>query len=265
MSVIVRFENLTKVYRLPGFLKSREVVGIHDLNLEIEEGEVFGLLGLNGSGKTTTIRLMLGLIAASAGRALVLGREAAKDSGVRSHLGYLPENATLPPALTPVEFLRFLGRIDRNKFPDRAKLQRRIHHVLKIVGLEQAADRKISSFSKGMTQRLGIAQAILHEPKLLVLDEPASGLDPLGIVEMRELFLKLNKELGMTVVFSSHSIGEVEKVSHRAAIVTGNCLQRLLMRKDWDGSGKTSLEKHFLECAQTLYSQQLGREVKLDD
>ncbi|MEK7286999.1 MAG: ABC transporter ATP-binding protein [Elusimicrobiota bacterium] len=249
---IVRFESLSKVYRLPGFFKSKKVSGVHDLSFSISEGEIFGLLGLNGSGKTTSMRLLLGLIRPSQGRALVLGQEAAFCPDVRAQIGYLPENASFPGALTAREVLRFLGRIDRSKFDGRMGLERRIEEVLRVVGLDRAAERKTSGYSKGMIQRLGVAQAILHRPKVLVLDEPASGLDPLGIVEMRGLFLKLNQDFGITVIFSSHSIGEVEKISHRAAIIAGNRLSRILEREDWQAGSPKSLEAHFLECAQAV-------------
>ncbi|MBI4667724.1 MAG: ABC transporter ATP-binding protein [Elusimicrobia bacterium] len=253
---IVQFENLTKIYRLPGFLKTQEVPGIESLSFEIAEGEIFGLIGLNGSGKTTTIRLLLGLIRPTSGRVLILGQEAAKEHRVRSHLGYLPESVSFPQALTPNEILHFFARIDAAKFGGKKKLEKTIDEVLSIVKLDKAADRKTLSFSKGMIQRLGIAQAILGHPRFLVLDEPASGLDPLGIVEMRELFLRLNRELGMTILFSSHSIGEVEKISHRAAVIAGSRLQRIMDRGDWNGGSKKTLEQLFLECVQLKISRE---------
>lgn len=244
---IVRFESLTKIYRLPGFLKTKEVLGIRDLTLGISQGEIFGLLGLNGSGKTTTIRLLLGLIRPTSGRASVMGKDSALSPEVRAHLGYLPENVSFPAVLSANEILKFFARLT----PDHGRnVEQRIPEALQAVGLGGAAHRKTATYSKGMIQRLGVAQAILHRPKVLVLDEPASGLDPLATVRMRELFVRLNQE-GMTVIFSSHSIGEVEKIAHRVAIITGNRLQRVLNRAEWTSGGK-SLETHFLECAETL-------------
>lgn len=243
MPPVVEFKNLTKIYRLPGFLKSREVIGTRELSFEVEPGEIFGLLGLNGAGKTTAIRCLLGLIKPTSGSVTVLGREAALDAAVRSELGYLPESVAFAPALTPEEILTFMAGLDPVKFPSRERIRERVQAVLKIVGLELAGRRSVRTFSKGMNQRVGIAQAILHEPKVLVLDEPASGLDPLGIVEIRELFTKLNRELGMTILFSSHSIGEVERISNRVAIVAGNRLQKILQRKEWESR---SLEEIFV-------------------
>ncbi|MEK6544254.1 MAG: ABC transporter ATP-binding protein [Elusimicrobiota bacterium] len=242
---VVEFKNLTKAYAAPGFFSSKKSIGIEDLCLQVEQGEVFGLLGLNGAGKTTSIRTLLGLIKPTKGSVTVFGREAAYDQHVRSELGYLPESVAFPEVLTAAEILIFFARLDREKFPDLARAKKRINEVLEITGLGPYKSKRIAAFSKGMRQRLGIAQAILHKPKVLVLDEPASGLDPLGIIEMRELFVTLNRELAMTVLFSSHSIGEVEKISDRVAIIAKNRLVKLLKRQDWQG--KKSLEEWFLE------------------
>lgn len=250
---VIEFKELSKVYRIPGFFKDKFVTGIKDLTCSIEAGEIFGLLGLNGCGKTTSIRLLLGLIRPTKGHVYVLGKEAAYDTYVRSELGYLPENVAFPQALTAREILHFFTKLDYGKFRDGHGAARRIKEVLDIVGLKSHGERRAGSFSKGMRQRLGIAQAILHEPKVLVLDEPASGLDPLGIVEMRELFTRLNKDLGMTVLFSSHAISDVEKIAHRVAIVAGNRLQRVLVKSEWSGASGQPLEQWFLE---TVRSQQ---------
>ena len=243
---VIRLRNLTKVYKLPGFLKSKEIRGIEDLSFEVKEGEIFGLLGLNGSGKTTTLRCLVGLLKPTSGLAEVFGKSAYQDARIRSELGYLPENLSFSPHLSAGEILTLFARLDRPKFPTPSVIHSRIQEVLEVVGLSQMAKRATRTYSKGMNQRLGIAQAILHHPSILVLDEPASGLDPLGIVEMRELFLKLNRDFRITVLFSSHSIGEVEKVSHRVAIVARNRLNRVLEKSQWQNSGKT-LEDCFLE------------------
>ncbi|MBI4063702.1 MAG: ABC transporter ATP-binding protein [Elusimicrobia bacterium] len=249
---VIEFQNLTKVYHLAGFLKTRQAPGIDSFSLEINEGEIFGLLGLNGSGKTTSLRLLLGLIRPTGGRVLVLGSDSARDPAVRSRLGYLPETVSFPGTLTPREILRFFARIDARASQRKDELEARITETLRIVGLSAAGERRTAGFSKGMIQRLGIAQAIFHQPKILVLDEPASGLDPLGIVEMRELFLKLNQELKITILFSSHSIGEVEKVSHRVAIIAGSRLQKILTKAEWQNG--QSLEKLFLDAVRPIQS-----------
>ncbi|MBI4369843.1 MAG: ABC transporter ATP-binding protein [Elusimicrobia bacterium] len=244
---IVQFKALTKRYRIAGFFKSKEIVGIEDLSLTIAGGEIFGLLGLNGSGKTTSLRLLLGLIVPTKGEVLVLGKQALRHPEIRSELGYLPERCSFPATLTPLEMLEFFARLDAGKFSNGLIKSRRITDALNIVGLDRAAERKVGTFSKGMVQRLGIAQAILHEPRLLVLDEPASGLDPLGIIEMRELFRRLNNDLGITVLFSSHSISEVEAISDRVGVIAGNRLRRVFLKKEWSEPGAKRLEEHFVE------------------
>lgn len=226
---VATFENVTKFYRQPAFFKPKKILGIENLSLKIEEGEIFGLLGLNGNGKTTALRLLLGLINPTKGQVQV-----------RVSAGYLPENIVFPPRLTPFEILRFLD------IGARRASQQKISDVLKTVGLFEVKDRRAGGFSRGMTQRLGIAQAILQDPKILVLDEPTLGLDPLGVIEMRELFLRLNAELKITILFSSHIISEVEKISHRVGILTRNRLKGVFPRSDWS-RGKT-LEEVFVDA-----------------
>lgn len=228
MPPIIRLVNLTKIYSQPGFLKPKKIVGVEDLTLDIEDGEVFGLLGLNGSGKTTTMRLLLGLIRPTLGTAQI-----------RASAGYLPENIHFPGNLTAYEILKFLS-FDIGENP-----AGRIGEVLDIAGISAYARQSVGGFSKGMTQRLGIAQAILSRPKLLVLDEPTSGLDPLGVVELRKLFLRLNEEFKITILFSSHIVSEVEKISHRVGILGGNRLRGVFSREAW--SREKTLEDIFVQ------------------
>ncbi|MFC1521948.1 ABC transporter ATP-binding protein [Elusimicrobiota bacterium] len=251
----LELKNLSKTYHIPRFLSPLKVKALENLSLCINEGEIFGLLGPNGSGKTTTLRILLGLIRPDSGSVHVFGQSFGSNLLIRSELGYLPENVAFPPSLTAIEVLKFLGKLDPNKFKNNKFLTSRIKESLEIVGLKRFSDRRISSFSKGMNQRLGIAQALMHKPRLLVLDEPASGLDPLGIVNMRELFAHVNKELGITILFSSHVIGEVEKVSNRVAIMIHGKLLKTVERDTWEKDHKKTLESIFLEIVSPLIKE----------
>jgi ABC-2 type transport system ATP-binding protein len=187
---------------------------VSELDLEIHSGEVFGLLGPNGAGKTTTMNVLLGFVNATAGDAKIFGLTA-REPQARQRLGYLPELTYYYKFLSAEELLRFYAEIFG--IP---KLQRekRIDDVLKLVDLEQARKRLIKTYSKGMQQRVGLAQALINNPDLLILDEPTSGLDPVGRMQVREIIQRLKSE-GKTVLFSSHELGEVETVCDRVAIL----------------------------------------------
>ena len=189
-------------------------VALHGLDLVVQPGEVFGFLGPNGAGKTTTIKILLGLVAPSAGTAQLLGKPAG-DAASRTQVGYLPENFRFHDWLTGVALLDFHGRLAGMSAADRA---RRIPDVLDMVGLSGRGDDRIQSYSKGMTQRIGLAQAILNNPALVLLDEPTSALDPVGRREVRDLIRELRLR-GMTVFLNSHLLSEVEMVCDRVAIV----------------------------------------------
>jgi ABC-2 type transport system ATP-binding protein len=177
-------------------------------------GEVFGFLGPNGAGKTTTMNVLLGFIKPTAGNAYIFGVNV-REPIARQHIGYLPELTYYYKFLTGEELLRFYARIFR--IP-KAQLDERINSVLKLVELEHARKRPIKTYSKGMQQRVGLAQALINDPDLLVLDEPTSGLDPVGRMKVRQIILRLKNE-GKTVFFSSHELGEVETVCDRVAIL----------------------------------------------
>lgn len=189
-------------------------VALHDLSLAVQAGEVFGFLGPNGAGKTTTVKILLGLVRATSGEARIFGQPAG-DPEARRRVGYLPENFRFHDWLTGSSLLDFHGRLAGMSAADR---QRRIPEVLHQVGLAGRGNDRIRGYSKGMTQRIGLAQAILHRPDLVLLDEPTSALDPIGRREVRDLIRSLRAE-GMTVFLNSHLLSEVEMVCDRAAIV----------------------------------------------
>lgn len=235
------FNNVTKIYAYSHLGRTVTSRGIRGLNLELAPGEVFGLLGLNGSGKTTTMKLGLGLLAPTSGTVTVFGKAAGSPQAL-SQMGYLPELPYFYPYLNPREILGFFARL--SDLP-RKGLKEKIEDVLELVGLKAHADRRMSTFSKGMLQRVGMAQALIHDPKLILLDEPVSGLDPLAITEFRDLFNKLN-ESGKALLLSSHSISEVERLCHRAGILVDGRLVRILKQKDWSREAG-HLEKLFVD------------------
>ena len=210
--VIVRTVALSKIYG--DFWGRPRVHALRNLDLEIHRGEVLGLLGPNGSGKTTTIKLLLGLIRASAGDAFVFGRDPG-DRAVKHRLGYLPEETHLYRFLNADETLRFFGRLFG--LP-RQILDERIDSLIAQVGLESARRRRLGEYSKGMARRLGLAQALINAPELVILDEPTSGLDPIGTAEVKDLIIDLRRR-GTTVLLCSHLLADVEDVCDRIAIL----------------------------------------------
>jgi len=189
-------------------------VAVRDLSLSVYPGEVFGFLGPNGAGKTSTMNVLLGFVPPTRGEAWLFGVSVRRPIA-RQRIGYLPGLTYYYKFLTAEELLRFYGRIFR--LP-KAELEQRIDRVLKLVELEHARKRLIRTYSKGMQQRAGLAQALINDPDLLILDEPTSGLDPIGRMKVREIIQRL-KEQGKTVFFSSHELGEVETVCDRVAIL----------------------------------------------
>ena len=222
----VHTEHLTKVYR--DFWGRPKVPALTDLNLTIHRGEVFGLLGPNGSGKSTTIKLLLGLIFPSGGRAHVLG-EPAGSTSVNARIGFLPEESYLYKFLNGEEILKFYGRLF--KIP-RRELNKRVGQLLDIVGLnEKARKRKLREYSKGMARRIGLAQAMINNPDLILLDEPTTGLDPIGTREMKDLIVSL-KNQGKTVLLCSHLLADVQDVCDRITILFQGKMQTIGQVKD---------------------------------
>ena len=209
----VEILGLEKTYKV-GFWRKKEKIGLRSLNLAVGRGEVFGFLGPNGAGKTTTLKLLMGLIFPTAGSARILGRDW-RDPGVRSRIGFLPEQPYFYDYLTPVELLDYYGTLSGISSVDR---RLRIPRLLERVGLADQGRTQLRKFSKGMLQRVGIAQAVLHEPEVVFLDEPMSGLDPLGRREIREFIHTLHEE-GKTIFFSTHILSDAEALCDRVAVM----------------------------------------------
>ena len=235
------FKNVGKIYRRSHLGKTTETVGLADLTLDVPRGEVFGLLGLNGSGKTTAIKLLMGLHLPTTGDVSVLDRTV-PDIDALAKIGYAPEAAYLNKSLTGRETLRLFAALSRIPACER---EARAASMLEKVGLGHALDKRLSEYSKGMLQRASLAQALIHDPELVIMDEPVTGLDPLAIKEVRALILWL-KAKGKTVLFSSHDISEVERVCDRIGILNGGRLARVMTQEEW--RGKTdALENAFAE------------------
>jgi len=218
--LVVETRNLSKTYR--DFWGRSKKVALKPLDLTIRRGEIFGLLGPNGSGKTTTIKLILGLLFPTSGAAFVFGRDAG-DVGKNERIGYLPEESYLYKFLDAEETLDFYGRLF--DMPP-AERKRRADVLIEMVGLGRDKNRQLKEYSKGMTRRIGVAQALINDPELVVLDEPTSGLDPIGTREMKDLILDL-KARGKTVIMSSHLLADVEDVCDRIAVLHQGELKEL--------------------------------------
>lgn len=212
MDAIV-IEHLTKTYK-PVWPWQKSATVLSDVSFSVRRGEIFGFLGHNGAGKTTTMKILLGLLSATGGRLELLGAPAS-DVTVHSCLGYLPEAPYFYDYLSAEEFLSFYGRLAG--LP-REAVEQRIPHLLGQVGLMEARHKQLRRFSKGMLQRIGLAQALVHDPELVILDEPMSGLDPIGRKEVRDLILSL-RDQGKTVFFSSHIVSDVEMICDRVCIL----------------------------------------------
>ncbi|HJT81367.1 MAG TPA: ABC transporter ATP-binding protein [Chthoniobacterales bacterium] len=218
-SAAVSVRSLTKIYPLP--FRRGQVRAVRDLNLEIDPGQVYGLLGPNGSGKSTTLKTILGLVWPSSGETRIFGKSS-REVASRAEVGFLPENPYFYKYLTAEETLRFFGRLSGL---DRKSLPRRIDELLGIVGLTAARKRRLATYSKGMLQRIGLAQAMIHNPRLLVLDEPTAGVDPVGSREICNLILSL-KSQGITVLLSSHLLAQAQEICDRVAILAEGILVR---------------------------------------
>jgi len=218
--VVVEARNLSKTYR--DFWGRSKKVALKPLDLEIRRGEIFGLLGPNGSGKTTTMKLLLGLIFPTSGEAVVFGKDAT-DVSKNDRIGYLPEESYLYKFLDAEETLDFYGRLF-DMPPEERK--RRADALIEMVGLGRDKKRQLREYSKGMTRRIGVAQALINDPELVLLDEPTSGLDPIGTREMKDLIIDL-KQRGKTVIMCSHLLADVEDVCDRIAVLHQGELKEL--------------------------------------
>jgi ABC-2 type transport system ATP-binding protein len=215
----IQIDNLTKDYPF-GFLHLKTKRSLEGLTMRVEDGEVFGFLGPNGAGKSTTIKLLVGLIFPTAGTAQILGRPI-RDIAMHQDIGYLPEQPYFYDYLTAAELLDYFARFHNLKAADRRE---RVARMLKKVGLETARKIQLRKYSKGMLQRVGLAQAILHDPRVVILDEPMSGLDPLGRREVRDIILELKRD-GRTVLFSTHILSDAEMLCDRVGVIVGGKLR----------------------------------------
>lgn len=238
---VIQIQGLAIKYRARGF-RQNSTVAVKNLDLEIQRGEIFGFLGPNGAGKTSTIQVLLGFVQPASGTASLFGIDS-RQPIARQRIGYLPELTYYYKFLTAEELLRFYAKIFQ--IP-RAETDKRIAQLLKLVELESAGKRLIKTYSKGMQQRVGLAQALINNPDLLILDEPTSGLDPLGRMKVREIIQRLKNE-GKTVFFSSHELGEVETVCDRVAILNKGELKAVGPVSDIAGQHHGNLEKAFLD------------------
>jgi ABC-2 type transport system ATP-binding protein len=215
----IEIDNLTKDYPF-GFLHLKKKRSLEGLTMQVEDGEVFGFLGPNGAGKSTTIKLLVGLIFPDAGSARILGRPIT-DIEMHRDIGYLPEQPYFYDYLTAAEVLDYFARFHDLTAADRSE---RVARMLKKVGLETARKIQLRKYSKGMLQRVGLAQAILHDPKVVILDEPMSGLDPIGRREVRDIILELKRD-GRTVLFSTHILSDAEMLCDRVGVIVGGKLR----------------------------------------
>ena len=215
----VKVNNLTKIYR--GSRKGKDVTALDDFDLEVVRGSIFGLLGPNGAGKTTLIKILLGITFPTVGNAEILGEDI-KNHKIRKRIGYLPENHKFPGYLKGEEVLKEYAKFAGYEAPD---LDKRIDELLKLVKMQEWRKTKIRNYSKGMMQRLGLAQALVNDPDLLFLDEPTDGVDPIGRKEIRNILLQL-KERNKTIFLNSHLLSEVELMTDRVAILNNGKLIR---------------------------------------
>ena len=232
---VIRTDNLSKTYK-------GGTEALTGLDLEVHAAEVFGFIGPNGAGKSTTIQLLLNFIQPDTGSALLFGQPV-RDTKHRERLGYLPESVNLHTYYTGRRLLEFYAGLSGVAAADRAQ---RAEEMLDLVSLRDAGDRKISKYSKGMVQRLGLAQALMNDPELLILDEPTSNLDPVGRRDFRDIVLKL-KEQGKTVFISSHILSEVGSVCDRVAILHRGEMKRLEDLRSWNEVSTRALEDLFFE------------------
>jgi ABC-2 type transport system ATP-binding protein len=219
MTPVIEIDNLTKDFQV-GFWKKHPIRALDKLNLQVHQGEIFGFLGPNGAGKTTTLKLLMNLLYPTSGEARILG-DSVGSVEMRRKIGYLPENPYFYDYLTSVELLTYVGRLFGFQQP---ALSKKVDFLIDAVGLAESRNIQLRKFSKGMVQRIGIAQAIVNDPEIVFLDEPMSGLDPLGRMKVRQIIGSL-KARGVTVFFSSHILPDVEALCDRVAILNQGKLQ----------------------------------------
>ena len=261
--VIIRAVGLTKVFK--DFWGRPKARAVDNVDFEVRRGEVFGLLGPNGSGKSTTIKMILGLLYPTKGAISVFG-ESPRDVQTKARIGYLPEESYLYRFLNPSETLDFFGNLFEL---DAAERQRRTEQLIEMVGLNQARTRTVGEFSKGMQRRIGLAQALINDPDLVILDEPTAGLDPIGCHEIKQLILALAKR-GKTVILSSHLLADVEDVCDRVVIYYGGRIQaqgtlkELLAEPDEIQITSPVLPRETIQRVLSILREEGGDRVRLD-
>ncbi|MCP4248408.1 MAG: ATP-binding cassette domain-containing protein [bacterium] len=257
---VIQTAGLTKVFK--DFWRRARVEAVKDLNLEIHPGEVFGLLGPNGSGKSTTIKMLLGLLYPTRGRISIFGRSPT-DVGVKARIGFLPEDSYLYRFLNARETLDYYARLFRQTHHIRTD---RIDHLLEMVGLRHEAKRRVGEYSKGMARRIGLAQALINDPELLILDEPTAGLDPVGTRQIKDVIRDLGKR-GKTILLSSHLLADVEDVCDRVTILYGGQeraagrTRDLLSQKDLTCITSERLSDETVEEVKALLRNRESKEV----
>lgn len=244
----VLLSHITKLFPVP--FRREKVVAVRDLNLQIPQGQVYGLLGPNGSGKSTTLKILLGLVTPTHGRAEIFGQDS-RSFASKARAGYLPENPYFYKFLTAEETLYFYGRL-AGLFGRR--LRQRIEEMLDLAGLIYARHRRVGGFSKGMLQRIGLAQALINDPELVILDEPTAGIDPSGARQIRDLILSL-KQAGKTIILTSHLLEQVQQVCDRVGIMSrGKLIREGTLAELLTIKGRTEIE---LENATPAFEKEL--------
>ncbi|MBI4854409.1 MAG: ABC transporter ATP-binding protein [Acidobacteria bacterium] len=270
MKTVIEIDNLCKDYMV-GFWRPKPQRALNNLSLQVNEGEIFGFLGGNGAGKTTTLKILMTLMFPTSGSAKILGKSI-DDLEMRKQIGYLPEAPYFYDYLTAKEFLDYCGKIFGLSNDAR---NRRINELLKLVDLDFAADRQLRKFSKGMLQRIGIAQALVNDPKIVFMDEPMSGLDPIGRREVREIIRSL-REQGKTIFFSTHILSDVEVLCDRVAILRKGDLAGYGKLSELEGSRDATMEisvqgisnenlPHFCAKAQKVVQTASGLQIQIPD
>lgn len=245
---VIEIKNLSKVYVYKHLWMKKLTTALKDVNLAVKKNEIFGLIGLNGAGKTTLIKILLGLIWKTEGEAYLFSK-VVPDTNILQKIGYMPEIPYFLNYLTPDEILNLYSNF--YEIPSNQKKDR-IRNVLFSVGMDKFHDTRMKNFSKGMLQRIGFAACILNDPELLILDEPTTGLDPLGIISMREFILKMYDH-GKTIFFSSHLISEVEKIATRVAILKNGTIEKVYKKEEYFNN----LEKIFFNTVKDVKIQDL--------
>jgi ABC-2 type transport system ATP-binding protein len=246
----IKIEGLTKIFK-PIWPWQKSATVLSDVSFTVKQGEIFGFLGHNGAGKTTTMKILLGLLRGTSGSVEVLGAPAGEVE-VHARIGYLPESPYFYDYLTAEEFLKFYGRLAKLSL---TTVRERVPELLQRVGLEEARHRQLRKFSKGMLQRIGLAQAMIHDPELVILDEPMSGLDPMGRKEVRDLILSL-RDQGKTVFFSTHILSDIEMICDRVGILAKGRVFAL-------GRIEDLLSEHVAQSVEVVCNGVVGDEIEI--